>query len=192
MGRVAAVLRGLAAGAVGWTAAEYGVHRWVMHGRHTTNPVTAEHLDHHRHLERTYPLAFDRFLWWPAAGGLLVGVPTAVLRSVPTGIGAGAGFAASYCAYRQVHWLIHHRAPRTRVGRWLRRHHFRHHAGSPRGNHGVTTPLWDVVLRTRRPDAGPVELSRGMAPPWLLDEQGRVRPELERDLTLRPGTRQGP
>ena len=173
------------AGAVIWTATEYAVHRWLMHGPLTANPVTAEHLDHHRHLERTDPLRFDRFLWWPAAGALAVGLPATTVASAPTAIGAGVGFAASYCWYRHLHWSIHHRPPRTPWGRRLRRHHLRHHVGSPRANHGVTTPLWDVVLGTYHPDRSPVRLPARIAPPWLLDDHGCPRSDLAADYQLR-------
>jgi sterol desaturase/sphingolipid hydroxylase (fatty acid hydroxylase superfamily) len=172
MGRMRQAVTGLGAGALVWSATEYAVHRWLMHGPHTTNPVTAEHLDHHRHLERTDPLGFDRFLWWPTAGGLVIGLPAAALTSAPAGAGAGLGFAACYCSYRHLHWWIHHRPPRTGWGRRLRRHHLRHHVGSPRGNHGVTSPLWDLVLGTFKADDGPVSLPAGIAPPWLVDERG--------------------
>jgi hypothetical protein len=43
--------------------------------------------------------------------------------------------------------------PRTRLGwygRWARGHHFHHHFVDARVNYGVTSPVWDVVLRTRR------------------------------------------
>jgi sterol desaturase/sphingolipid hydroxylase (fatty acid hydroxylase superfamily) len=165
------------------------VHRWVMHGRHTANPITAEHLDHHRHLERTDPLRFDRFLLWPAAGGLAVGSAAAAVAPAPVAAAAGTAFAASYCGYRHLHWAIHHRAPRTRWGRYLRRHHLRHHVGSPRGNHGVTSPVWDLLLGTRRPDIAPVTLPAAMAPPWLghpgNDRNGRSGARVHADYLVR-------
>ena len=80
---------------------------------------------------------------------------------------AGAGWMAAYVAYELVHRHLHatartagdsdsdgDAAGRTerlgRYGRWARRHHFHHHFVDVRRNYGVTTPLWDVVLRTRR------------------------------------------
>lgn len=185
VGTTGRLVRGTAAGALVWTAAEYGVHRWLMHGRHTANPVTAEHLDHHRHLERTDPLRFDRFLWWPAAGAVAVGVPARAITTGATAAGAGLGFAFSYCGYRHLHWSIHHRPPRTSWGRRLRRHHLRHHVGAPRANHGVTTPLWDLVLGTYQRDDGPVRLPAGMAPGWLVGADGRSRPHWASDYRLR-------
>lgn len=184
MGRALAVGRGLAAGAALWTLVEYSVHRWVMHGSHTGNPLTAEHLDHHRHLERTDPLRFDRFLLWPLAGGLAVTAPAALVASLSAAAGAGVGFAASYCGYRQIHWSIHHRPPLTRWGRHLRRHHLAHHVGAPRANHGVTTDVWDRLLGTRR-HPGPVRLPAAMAPPWLVADGGQPPPHLRRHFVVR-------
>lgn len=181
----APIARGLATGVAAWTLAEYAVHRWVMHGPHTTNPVTAEHLDHHRHLERTDPLRLDRFLVWPATGGALVAVVATGLTSTPAALAAGAGFAASYCGYRHLHWCIHHQAPRSAWGRRLRRHHFRHHVGAPRANHGVTTRLWDLALGTAHPDNGPVRLPASLAPRWLVDEAGDALPHFAADFQLR-------
>lgn len=180
-----AIGRGLATGVAAWTLTEYAVHRWVMHGPQTTNPLTAEHLDHHRHLERTDPLGLDRFLAWPATSGVLVAAVAARLTSTPVALAAGTGFAASYCGYRHLHWCIHHRAPRTSWGRRLRRDHFRHHIGAPRRNHGVTTSLWDRLLGTYRDDDAPVSLPAAMAPRWLLHDDGRLRAELAPHFTLR-------
>lgn len=186
MGTVRSLVAGAGAGSVIWSLTEYSVHRWVMHGHHITNPVTAEHLDHHRHLERTDPLRVDGFLAWPLAGGLLVGTPTAALTSTTVGVAAGSAFAAWYCGYRHLHWAIHHRAPRSRWGRYLRRHHLRHHVGSPRANHGVTSPLWDLVLRTYRPDRGPVALPAAMAPAWLRrNDDGSLDPRFVADYAVR-------
>ena len=63
-----------------------------------------------------------------------------------------------------------------RYGRWARRHHFHHHFVDPKTNHGVTTPLWDLVFRTyRTPEVIPVPAKLCMR--WLLDDAGAVRAE---------------
>lgn len=61
----------------------------------------------------------------------------------------GLGFASGYMAYTHVHHQIHHREPRTAVGRRLWESHLRHHAGAPSKNYGVTSPAWDLVFGTR-------------------------------------------
>jgi hypothetical protein len=53
------------------------------------------------------------------------------------------------------------------VGRCLRRHHF-HHFGNPRVNHGVTSPLWDVVCGTSEAP-GVITVPEQLAMDWLVD-----------------------
>jgi sterol desaturase/sphingolipid hydroxylase (fatty acid hydroxylase superfamily) len=36
-----------------------------------------------------------------------------------------------------------------RIGRFLRQHHMAHHYTKPDRNFGVSSPLWDLVFRTR-------------------------------------------
>ena len=65
---------------------------------------------------------------------------------------------------------------RNRWEAWLRVHHFYHHFGHPLTNHGVSIPLWDHVFGTHvRPDK--VKVPRRLVMPWLIDEDGEVRPE---------------
>ena len=50
-------------------------------------------------------------------------------------------------------------------------------------NHGVSIPLWDIVFGTLdRPER--VRVPRRLAMPWLVDEQGEVRPEFADDYEL--------
>ena len=59
-----------------------------------------------------------------------------------------ACFLVGYLAYDYTHFAIHHRSPRTRLGRYLRRRHMLHHFVTPDARWGVTSPLWDWVFRT--------------------------------------------
>lgn len=43
-------------------------------------------------------------------------------------------------------------------------------------NHGVTSPLWDMVFRTHE-KVDVVKVPRRHVPPWLLDSNGKVRAE---------------
>lgn len=51
-------------------------------------------------------------------------------------------------------------------------------------NHGVTNPVWDRIFGTYR-DPGVVTVPRRMAPTWLLDEHGEVRPEFARHYRVK-------
>jgi hypothetical protein len=75
------------------------------------------------------------------------------------------------------------RAPKSAYGRWARRHHFSHHFVDARYNHGVTTPIWDMVFGTyRRPV--PIKVPAKLTMSWLLDEGGQLRPEYSGDYFL--------
>ena len=94
----------------------------------------------------------------------------------------------TYFAYEVAHRRTHTHPPRNRYGRWARRNHLHHHFGSPMRNFGVTTPVWDRVLGTHV-EPGVVTVPRRMAPVWLLDEAGEVRPEFASDYVVKDGSR---
>jgi sterol desaturase/sphingolipid hydroxylase (fatty acid hydroxylase superfamily) len=61
---------------------------------------------------------------------------------------AFAGLVVGYLFYDMTHYAVHHVRPRTRIGRFLKKHHFRHHYMDPTKNYGVSSPAWDVVMGT--------------------------------------------
>jgi sterol desaturase/sphingolipid hydroxylase (fatty acid hydroxylase superfamily) len=179
---------GAASGVVLWTATEYSVHRWVMHGRRGSNPWSADHLDHHANPDRTLPTTLDRSLWWRAAGLVAVALPGAVLAGPAAGVAAGAGFSAGYVGYTELHHRIHHRAPRNRLTRAIWHRHLRHHFGAPRQDYGVTTALWDRAGSTAGTE-GRLLVPRRLAPSWMTDIGGEVLPDHADDYELVGGPR---
>ena len=75
-------------------------------------------------------------------------------------------------------------APTTAFARWRRLNHIHHHFREPRMNHGVTSPVWDVVARTYD-DPGVVTVPRRMAPTWMLDPDGELLPAYAGDYLLK-------
>lgn len=59
-----------------------------------------------------------------------------------------AGFVAGYLVYDTTHYAVHHHRSRTRIGRYLKKHHFRHHYVDPSKDFGVSSPIWDLVFGT--------------------------------------------
>jgi sterol desaturase/sphingolipid hydroxylase (fatty acid hydroxylase superfamily) len=131
------------AGAVLWTLLEYLMHRFVLHGG---TRIAGFHNQHHA---------------WPRA---LVGTPTWVsvatifcIALLPAVLGApliaslslAAGLMAAFLWYGLTHYAIHHGKPRVLalVLAGTARRHFKHH-GHENVNFGVTTSLWDWLLRT--------------------------------------------
>jgi len=58
------------------------------------------------------------------------------------------GLVTGYLIYDMVHYSVHHVRPRTPIGRYLKKHHFRHHFQDPSRNYGVSSPVWDIALGT--------------------------------------------
>ena len=115
------------------------------------------------------------FLAWMPLGWISV--------SFAFGLSVAIGWSAGYFYYEYVHAMAHLAAPTSRYQRWLRKHHFHHHFGHPMSNHGVTVAWWDRVFGTLEvPDR--VRVPRRMAQPWMLDEDGELRPEHADDYVL--------
>jgi sterol desaturase/sphingolipid hydroxylase (fatty acid hydroxylase superfamily) len=87
---------------------------------------------------------------------------------VPLGLTFGFSFVSMYVLYEWVHRREHTHRGFGAWGRYLRRHHFHHHFGNPHSNHGVTTPIWDVVFGTyERP--GRIRVPDKLRMRWLVD-----------------------
>ena len=129
-------------GAFAFSFVEYCFHRWLFHG---SAPIFEQ--GHHRHHE--LPRGYDSlpFFFAPLAilalAELLGFATTKVIALLFTG-----GFAAGYAAYGLSHTVIHRlRFQNQLMRRWAAAHHI-HHC-HPESNFGVTTPFWDIVMRTR-------------------------------------------
>lgn len=174
------------AGAASWSVAEYGLHRFAMHELRGKGLASREHLSHHADVTYFSPTS-KKLL--SAAGTTAVAFPLATaITGRRCAIAYTSGMIGIYFAYEVAHRRTHTHPPRNRYGRWARRNHLHHHFGSPMRNFGVTTPVWDRVLGTYD-EPGVVTVPRRMAPVWMLDEAGEVRPEFARDYAVRDGAR---
>jgi sterol desaturase/sphingolipid hydroxylase (fatty acid hydroxylase superfamily) len=174
-------------GVLAWTFAEYALHNWVGHGRRGRGEFSREHLAHHT--DGTYFTATSQKVAM-AVRILLVVVPIGLLvAGVLPGLSFSVGFVATWIGYEVLHRRLHTHPPRGRYGRWARRHHFAHHFSSAKVNHGVTSPLWDLVFRTyRRP--GRIHVPEREAMSWLWDPQaGDVKACYAADYAIRRGKR---
>ena len=172
-----------AAAFVLWSFMEYVLHRFAFHERRGRNYGSREHLRHHA--SRDYRLWKNPEAWLGVflVGGAL-GVLAGWLIGPAAGWGLGAGYVVAYFTYEAIHGIAHCFAPKTRYGRWYRKHHFHHHFAAPLRNQGVTTPVWDKVFGTFD-EPGQVQVPRRMAMRWLLDEDGNVKPEFQADYAVR-------
>ena len=72
-----------------------------------------------------------------------------------------------FSLYEWVHWTIHAKAPKTKIGMKLRKHHLAHHFHNPKMNHGVTTTIIDKLVGTYLP-VSIVKVPRSIPLPWLF------------------------
>jgi hypothetical protein len=177
----------LLAGATGimlWTLLEYVLHRFLGHDRRTMpNFFSVEHTRHHSeggYFAPTWKKALVAVVM-SAVVTALVGAVLDVSVAVPFAV----GFVGMYVAYEVIHRRLHTHRGFGGVGRALRRHHFFHHFGNPRLNHGVTSPLWDIVFGTFEAP-GVITVPEKLAMEWLVDPAtGDVHTELATDWRLR-------
>ena len=163
---------------------EYVIHRFAFHERRGKNYGSREHLLHHA--SRDYRLWKNPEAWVGVVlvGGALGACWRAAGRPARRAGASALGYVVAYFTYEAIHGIAHCFAPRTRYGRWYRKHHFHHHFAEPLRNQGVTTPVWDKVFGTFS-EPGQVQVPRRMAMRWLLDEDGEVKPEFQEDYAVR-------
>jgi len=154
-------------GAVTWSLLEYCIHRWMGHDKRTMpNFFATEHVRHHS--EGNYFAPTRKKLRAVAALLVVLGLPAwFVLESA--GIAYVVGLVAFYGFYEVLHRLEHVNGGSTAYGRWARRHHFHHHFHNPKMNHGVTSPIWDLVFGTYETPAAVIRVPEKLKMHWLTD-----------------------
>jgi cyclopropane-fatty-acyl-phospholipid synthase len=148
----------VALGLFSWTAIEYALHRYILHG---LQPFQRWHAMHH---ERPQALIATPTVITALAFVLLVFAPAWALGSIGAACAWTLGVLIGYLAYAMTHHATHHWRGQ---GRWLlqrKRHHALHHHKSHGGCFGVTSGLWDFVLRTTRPRPRVADPGSGIAP----------------------------
>jgi len=142
-----------------WTALEYWVHRYILHGRFPDGPGVFKHFLHryfdHLHWEHHRRPWDGNHINGTLADTLPFLAPLTVVGlflPVETLLAFLAGLVQAYVAEEWVHHSVHFYRFRNRYFRYIKRHHLYHH--SPRGMnvaYGLTNGFWDVVYRTRIP-----------------------------------------
>jgi sterol desaturase/sphingolipid hydroxylase (fatty acid hydroxylase superfamily) len=163
------------AGVASWTLLEYLIHRWMGHDRRfRRTPFGIEHVRHH--IEGDYFAPTWKKLIVAPMVTAVIGVPLIAVAGAP-GIAYVAGLLGFYAVYEVVHRREHTHAGIGWYGRWARRHHFHHHFVDGRKNHGVTTPIWDIVFGTYETPSI-IRVPRKLCMVWLVDPgTGDVRAE---------------
>jgi sterol desaturase/sphingolipid hydroxylase (fatty acid hydroxylase superfamily) len=163
-------------GAFTWTFLEYGIHRWAGHHKaFRKNPFGVEHVRHH--IEGNYfAPSYKKMILAVVVGALLIW-PAMAMAGRVYGVAYVVGLMGFYGVYEIIHRLDHTHPGLGPYGRWLRRHHFYHHFVDARMNHGVTSPLWDLVFDTYRKPCV-ITVPAKLCMEWLKDPStGDIRAE---------------
>src|SRR5947207_2253080 len=146
-----------------WTLTEYWLHRVIFHFEPEDGLGAKLHwLIHGVHHE--HPNDPNRLVMPPSASIPLAAIfllAYRVLFSAPDWLAVSAGFLLGYVVYDTMHWYLHHRIPRSRVGRRLRELHLRHHFQDDTRGFGISAPYWDRVFRTAPVSRRKAEERRG-------------------------------
>ena len=138
------------AGLLAWSLLEYGAHRGSFHHEpQNQRQLAVAYLIHGVH--HAYP---DDSRRWMLPLAVTIPVTSLLYLGFRAALGVHAdasfaGFVHGYLSYDLVHYFIHRGRMPGRIGRFLRQHHMAHHYSKPERNFGVSSPLWDVVFRTR-------------------------------------------
>jgi sterol desaturase/sphingolipid hydroxylase (fatty acid hydroxylase superfamily) len=133
-----------------WTLFEYWLHRTVFHFEPERGVGARLHWMIHG-VHHDHPNDPLRLVMPPAASIPLAIVVVGAIWAVAGAIHApavAAGFLTGYLVYDEIHYMLHHHVPRTRLGRWLRELHMRHHFQDDDKGFGISAPYWDFVFRT--------------------------------------------
>lgn len=171
----------LLAGVITWTLLEYLIHRFLGHKK-GKGLVKKEHQQHHAKAHYFAPMYKKIIL-----ALVVFTLSTSVVGSLVTwtmGALFSLGLAGMYFIYEITHRRFHVKDPLIRYGLKMRKHHFFHHFGNPKVNHGVTTAFWDRVFGTfTKTDR--VKVPGKMAMVWLKDEADELKPKYRPHFLLR-------
>lgn len=178
------ILLAAALGVLSWTLLEYLIHRWMGHDRRfKRTPFGVEHIRHH--VEGNYFAPTWKKLVFATGFVGVVGAIACALVGLAPGLAYAIGLVGFYGVYEVQHRREHTHPGWGAYGRWARRHHFHHHFVDGRANHGVTSPIWDLVFGTYQRPASPIAVPRKLVMSWLVDDSGAIRAEHAGSFTLR-------
>lgn len=152
------VVAQVAMGLLLWTLAEYGLHRFVLHG---LQPFSRWHALHH---ERPRALICGPTLLSSLLVTVLVFLPLWLLFDAASAAAVTVGVEVGYLSYGLVHHATHHWPARNAWMRERKRWHALHHHTATPGRYGVTTRFWDQVFGGAQTPQGP-GLTNGLMTP---------------------------
>jgi len=147
-------------GLITWTITEYLLHRFIFH-IHATSKWGKRIMFVIHEVHHDYPNDANRLVMPP-----VLSIPLALIFYHLYGLMVGnynipvffAAFLIGYLIYDMGHYAIHHFSLKGKYWGAIKAHHMRHHYVDPDRGYGVSSPLWDLVLKTGyKKDEQPIE-----------------------------------
>ena len=149
-----------------WTLQEYVTHRYIFHVRFKRSTANAfkkfytglanKYLDplHWEHHERPYDGYHINGELKDMVPLFAIFVPLSYIFPLYTIPMLLAGLIQSYVAEEWVHHCLHYYNFRNPYFKHIKRYHLYHHtSGGIKTGFGITSGFWDIVFKTRFPDA---------------------------------------
>ena len=139
-----------------WTITEYVMHRFVFHYHPTSEFGKKIHFIFHG-VHHDYPRDKKRLVLPPSVSIPLARAFYLLFASFLTQellFAFFPGFLLGYLMYDMLHYAMHHHNFKSGIMKKVKQHHMLHHYQDPEKGFGVSSSLWDIILRsgfTREP-----------------------------------------
>ncbi len=138
------------AGLMVWTITEYLLHRFIFHYHPTSGFGKQLHFIFHG-VHHDYPRDKKRLVMPPSAS-----IPLATLFYFLFSLmleqkilfAFFPGFLLGYLTYDMMHYAMHHHNFKNPVLKRIKQHHMLHHYQDPSKGYGVSSSLWDIILKS--------------------------------------------
>ena len=137
-----------------WTITEYLLHRFIFHYQPTSKFGLRVHFIFHG-VHHDYPKDAKRLVLPPSAS-----IPLAILFYILFSFAIKnstllfafySGFISGYLCYDMLHYAIHHANPKSSIMKKIKQHHMLHHYSDETKGYGVSSALWDIILKSDFP-----------------------------------------
>jgi len=139
-----------------WTLAEYTLHRFVFHfpakGEKAERFIFLFHGIHHAQPQCKTRLVMPPIVSIPLAAlfyGIFHLIFSVLLNSPQWIAPIFSAFIFGYLVYDLTHYATHHFPMRSGYAKFIKRYHMQHHYKTPNKRFGVSSPLWDLVFKTK-------------------------------------------
>jgi len=138
------------AGLVIWTITEYLLHRFIFHYHPTSEFGKKMHFIFHG-VHHDYPRDKKRLVMPPSAS-----IPLATLFYFLFSLildqkelfAFFPGFLLGYLIYDMMHYAMHHHNFKNPILKKIKQHHMLHHYQDATKGYGVSSSLWDIILKS--------------------------------------------